>query len=102
MVDSYDEQGNYIFFEGFDVEINEWFEGFEKQCVEWEVWYVEVECWYKMYIVQMEKFVVVEVVGCGVDDQLLVSSVLLEKIVGGLLVSDVQLVVLWEKFVGSV
>ena len=31
MADSYDEQGNYIFPEGFDSETNEWLEGFDKQ-----------------------------------------------------------------------
>ena len=31
MADSYDEQGNYIFPEGFDAETNEWLEGFDKQ-----------------------------------------------------------------------
>jgi len=37
MADSYDEQGNYIFPEGFDSETNEWLEGFDKQREEWEV-----------------------------------------------------------------
>ena len=36
MADSYDEQGNYIFPEGFDPETNEWLEGFDKQREEWE------------------------------------------------------------------
>lgn len=37
MADSYDEQGNYIFPEGFDAETNEWLEGFEKQRAEWKL-----------------------------------------------------------------
>lgn len=43
MSDSYDEQGNYIFPEGFDPETNEWLEGFEKQREEWEARYAEAE-----------------------------------------------------------
>ena len=40
MSDSYDEQGNYIFPEGFDPETNEWIEGYEKQREEWEDCYL--------------------------------------------------------------
>ena len=36
MADSYDEQGNYIFPEGFDPETNEWLEGFDEQRQAWE------------------------------------------------------------------
>ena len=43
MADSYDEQGNYIFPEGFDPETNEWLEGFEEQRAEWEARYAESE-----------------------------------------------------------
>ncbi|MFY9189727.1 MAG: 30S ribosomal protein S1 [Lawsonella sp.] len=43
MSDSYDEQGNYIFPEGFDPETNEWLEGYETQREEWEARYAEAE-----------------------------------------------------------
>ena len=43
MADSYDEQGNYIFPEGFDPETNEWMEGFEEARQEWEARYAEAE-----------------------------------------------------------
>src|SRR5213076_2117366 len=36
MAASYDEQGNYIYPEGFDPETGEWREGFESQREEWE------------------------------------------------------------------
>ena len=55
MADSYDEQGNYIFPEGFDPETNEWLEGFEKQRDEWETRYAEAERRHKMHTAQMEK-----------------------------------------------
>jgi small subunit ribosomal protein S1 len=55
MADSYDEQGNYIFPEGFDPETNEWLEGFDKQREEWENRYAEAERRHKMHTTQMEK-----------------------------------------------
>src|ERR1700756_350832 len=60
MADSYDEQGNYIFPEGFDSETNEWLEGFEKQREEWESRYAEAERRHKMHTAQMEKFAAAE------------------------------------------
>ncbi|HCS57267.1 MAG TPA: 30S ribosomal protein S1, partial [Gordonia polyisoprenivorans] len=56
MADSYDEQGNYIFPEGFDPETNEWLEGFEKQREAWEARYAEAERRHKMHTAQIEKF----------------------------------------------
>ncbi|KXP07981.1 30S ribosomal protein S1 [Tsukamurella tyrosinosolvens] len=56
MADSYDENGEYIFPEGFDPETNEWIEGFEKQREEWEGRYAEAERRHKMHTAQMEKF----------------------------------------------
>jgi len=56
MADSYDEQGNYIFPEGFDPETNEWLDGFDKQREAWESRYAEAERRHKMHTTQMEKF----------------------------------------------
>lgn len=69
MADSYDEQGNYIFPEGFDAETNEWLEGFEKQRAEWEARYAEAERRHKMHTAQTEKFAAAEAAGRGADDQ---------------------------------
>ena len=55
MADSYDEQGNYIFPEGFDSETNEWMEGFESQQREWEDRYAESERRHKMHAAQIER-----------------------------------------------
>ena len=41
MAAQYDEQGNYIYPEGFDPETNEWLEGFETQREAWEKQYAE-------------------------------------------------------------
>ncbi len=43
MTASYDEQGNYIYPEGFDPETNDWLPGYEKQREEWERQYAEAQ-----------------------------------------------------------
>ena len=100
MADSYDEQGNYIFPEGFDSETNEWLEGFEKQRDEWEARYAEAERRHKMHTTQMEKFAAAEAAaaekpsanGAPRDE---------EQSAGGSLASDAQLAALREKLAGS-
>jgi small subunit ribosomal protein S1 len=99
MADSYDEQGNYIFPEGFDAETNEWLDGFDTQRTEWEARYAEAERRHKMHTTQMEKFAAAEAEeatrpqanGSSGDDQ---PS-------GGSLASDAQLAALREKLAGS-
>src|SRR5919112_1733138 len=46
---SYDEQGNYIYPEGFDPETGEWLEGFESQREEWERQYAEAQARYEAH-----------------------------------------------------
>ncbi|WP_420100063.1 30S ribosomal protein S1 [Corynebacterium sp.] len=55
MADSYDEQGNYIFPEGFDSETNEWMEGFDEQREAWEARYAESERRHKTHAAQIER-----------------------------------------------
>lgn len=55
MADSYDEQGNYIFPEGFDPETNEWLEGFDAQRQEWEARYAESERRFQLHTAQIER-----------------------------------------------
>jgi small subunit ribosomal protein S1 len=43
MHDQYDDQGNYIYPEGFDPETNEWKPGYEDQQAEWERRYAEAQ-----------------------------------------------------------
>ena len=43
MADSYDEQGNYIYPEGFDAETQEWKPGYEEQQQAWERQYAEAQ-----------------------------------------------------------
>src|SRR5690606_32735980 len=43
MTASYDDQGNYIYPEGFDPETNEWKEGYDEQREAWERQYAEAQ-----------------------------------------------------------
>lgn len=55
MADSYDEQGNYIFPEGFDPETNEWMEGYDEARQEWEARYAEAERRHAAHAAQIER-----------------------------------------------
>ncbi|WCZ38810.1 30S ribosomal protein S1 [Corynebacterium jeddahense] len=55
MADSYDEQGNYIFPEGFDPETNEWMEGYDEARQEWEARYAEAERRHTAHTAQIER-----------------------------------------------
>ena len=98
MADSYDEQGNYIFPEGFDAETNEWLEGFEKQRAEWEARYAEAERQHKMHTAQMEKFAAAEAEEAARPTS---SSSQSDEPAGGSLASDAQLAALREKLAGN-
>ena len=50
MAAEYDDQGNYIYPEGFDVETGEWQEGFETQREAWEKEYAEAHARYEQHI----------------------------------------------------
>ncbi len=53
MTATYDDQGNYIYPEGFDSETGEWMEGFEAQREEWERQYAEAQARYEAHRKQM-------------------------------------------------
>jgi small subunit ribosomal protein S1 len=101
MADSYDDQGNYIFPEGFDPETNEWLEGFEKQREEWESRYAEAERRYKMHTTQMEKFAAADAAAAAERPASNGVSRSEESQAGGSLASDAQLAALREKLAGS-
>jgi small subunit ribosomal protein S1 len=46
---AYDDQGNYVYPEGFDSETQEWMEGFESQREEWERQYAEARARYEAH-----------------------------------------------------
>jgi small subunit ribosomal protein S1 len=99
MADSYDDQGNYIFPEGFDAETNEWLDGFDTQRTEWEARYAEAERRHKMHTAQMEKFAAAEAEEAARPQSSSSSSD--DAPTGGSLASDAQLAALREKLAGS-
>jgi small subunit ribosomal protein S1 len=111
MADSYDEQGNYIFPEGFDPDTNEWLEGFDKQREEWEGRYAEAERRHKMHTAQMEKTAADEAAeaanaAAGYSSETGSadageSAGAAPESAGGSLASDAQLAALREKLSGN-
>ncbi|MEV4645498.1 30S ribosomal protein S1 [Saccharopolyspora sp. NPDC049357] len=55
MAAEYDNEGNYIYPEGFDPETQEWQEGFESAREEWERQYAEAHTRYEKHIAQITK-----------------------------------------------
>ncbi|WP_062432258.1 30S ribosomal protein S1 [Herbidospora daliensis] len=55
MAATYDDQGNYIYPEGFDAETGEWLEGFDKQREEWERQYAEAQSRFEAHKKQVEQ-----------------------------------------------
>ncbi|MER7500215.1 30S ribosomal protein S1 [Nonomuraea pusilla] len=55
MAATYDDQGNYIYPEGFDPETGEWLEGFDKQREEWERQYAEAQQRFEAHRRQIEE-----------------------------------------------
>jgi small subunit ribosomal protein S1 len=49
---SYDEQGNYIYPEGFDPETGEWLEGYEEQRATWEEQYAKAHARWEAHVKQ--------------------------------------------------
>lgn len=55
MAASYDDQGNYIYPEGFDPETNDWLEGYETQREAWEGQYAEAQQRFEQHQAQVIK-----------------------------------------------
>ncbi|HSO68476.1 MAG TPA: 30S ribosomal protein S1 [Arachnia sp.] len=51
---SYDDQGNYIYPEGFDPETNDWKEGFDEQRAAWEAQYAQAHALWETHKRQVE------------------------------------------------
>ncbi|MDY5785297.1 S1 RNA-binding domain-containing protein, partial [Corynebacterium sp.] len=109
MGDSYDEQGNYIFPEGFDPETNEWMEGFETQRAEWEARYAEAERRFQAHTAQIERHraAAAEAAEQGTDsnyssesDAAAPAADQAEESIGSL-ASDEQLAALRDKLAGN-
>ena len=61
MTASYDEQGNYIYPEGFDPETGEWLEGFDEQRAAWEEQYAKAHARWEAHVKQQAEAAKAEV-----------------------------------------
>ena len=55
MTASYDDQGNYLYPEGFDSETGEWLEGYDEQRAAWESQYAEAHARWEAHKKQVEE-----------------------------------------------
>ncbi|GHF50941.1 small subunit ribosomal protein S1 [Amycolatopsis bartoniae] len=110
MAAEYDDQGNYIYPEGFDPDTQEWQEGYEKQREEWERQYAEAQSRYEAHMRQVAKAAEADAAAAadaatGVDggEQSYSSSAsdAGSQSSGGTLASDEQLAALREKLSGG-
>lgn len=110
MADSYDEQGNYIFPEGFDPETNEWLEGYDEQRQAWEDRYAESERRFQLHTAQIERHRVAAAEAAEqestnysseTEDAAPASEIAEAEETGGSLASDEQLAKLREKLAGN-
>ncbi|HWM02192.1 MAG TPA: S1 RNA-binding domain-containing protein, partial [Actinophytocola sp.] len=114
MAAEYDNEGNYIYPEGFDPDTQEWQDGFDKQREEWERQYAEAHTRYEQHMTQVKKAAEAEAAaeaeggaeGGGEAAEGTYSSggssSDAPKKSGGTLASDEQLAALREKLSGGV
>jgi small subunit ribosomal protein S1 len=60
MTATYDEQGNYVYPEGFDPETGEWLEGFDDQRAVWEEQYAKAHTRWEAHVKQQAEAKVAE------------------------------------------
>jgi small subunit ribosomal protein S1 len=100
---SYDEQGNYLYPEGFDSETNEWLPGYEKQQAEWERQYAEAHARWEAHRKQVEDSKHAEVEAAAETSTSYSSAVSpeVDSRSAGTLASDEALQALREKLTGN-
>ena len=107
MTATYDEQGNYVYPEGFDPETNEWLPGYDKAREEWERQYAEAQARFEAHRKQVEEARKADAAagtgggaGGGAADAPSTYSSASED-VSGTLASDEALAALREKLTGG-
>jgi small subunit ribosomal protein S1 len=105
MTATYDEQGNYVYPEGFDPETGEWLEGFDDQRAVWEEQYAKAHTRWEAHVKQQAEAKVAEAeaneatsYSSGGDD---VAETGGDTTGGGSLASDEALQALREKLTGG-
>ena len=100
MAASYDEQGNYIYPEGFDAETQEWLPGYDKQREEWERQYAEAQARYETHMKQIDAAKVADA-EAGAEQSAGGSYASSSEEGSGTLASDEALAALREKLAGG-
>jgi small subunit ribosomal protein S1 len=101
---TYDEQGEYVYPEGFDSATGEWLEGFDTQREEWERQYAQARSRFEAHRRQIEesrKSEAESAAEAGVSDLTEHSSVSDDSAVTGALASDEALAALRDKLSGG-
>ena len=101
MAASYDDQGNYIYPEGFDPETNDWLEGFETQREEWENQYAEAQTRWEAHKKQIEDAKTADVEAGEASTYSSAAAPKEDAPVEGALASDEALQALREKLTGQ-
>ncbi|MGJ3507304.1 30S ribosomal protein S1 [Enemella sp. A6] len=104
MTASYDEQGNYLYPEGFDPETQEWKEGYEEQRLAWEAQYNEAQArWeqHKRQIAEAEAAEGAAAVAAGTSYSSTPETSTSDAAPEGSLASDEALQALREKLTGN-
>ncbi|MDP9394474.1 MAG: 30S ribosomal protein S1 [Actinomycetota bacterium] len=99
MAATYDEQGNYIYPEGFDPETNDWLPGHEAQQAEWERQYAEAQARFDAHKKQVAEAQKADA-DAGAESPSTYSSAEAED-AGGTLATDEALAALREKLTGG-
>ena len=104
MAATYDEQGNYIYPEGFDPETNDWLPGYEEQRAAWERQYAAAHARWEAHKKQVEEATADAEAGGGGGEAApssYSSDSAVDEDAGGTLASDEALAALREKLTGG-
>ena len=102
VVDHYDESGNFVPPEGFDVESGEWLEGFDTQREAWEKQYSEAHAVYESHLKQIAAAAVADAEAAEPSNYSSGTAAPADpEVPTGSLVNDEQLAALRERLAGS-
>src|SRR3954452_22914866 len=101
MAATYDEQGNYIYPEGFDPETGEWLEGYDEQRKVWEDQYAQAHARWEAHVKQQEEAKQAEVEAGEAASYSSGGEATPESDTSGSLASDEALQALREKLTGG-
>ena len=105
MTATYDEQGNYVYPEGFDPETGEWLEGFDEQRAVWEDQYAKAHTRWEAHVKQQNEAKQAEVEASAATSYSSGGAVATDEPgstdAGGSLASDEALQALREKLTGG-